>query len=128
MVESYMPRDDLRTYADMLRQSVRVSFPVRGIPPTALREVAEVLRQIAWECERLAHGMDIPEHRRMLDYQFTLEELRSRLKRIAKLHGIDIKEGRPTNAERGGHNGNSYETVSGGEITYPQQFVSRRHQ
>lgn len=111
MVE-YTPMEDDKLHSDLLSPSVRISFPVRGLPPTALHEISEALRAMAMHCEALAYGRDVPEHHRIFDYQIRLGQLRDSLKRIAKLHRIDIREGRPRNSETEERRRNSFGTVA----------------
>lgn len=125
--EKPMDDDDLtrQHLKGILPASVRLTFPVEDLPPTALHEVAKILRDLAWACEELAHQRDIPERHRMWDYSIRLEEARDRIKRNAKLNGIVVREGRPPTNGRAAQIENREGTVSGDEIRKPQQFVSR---
>lgn len=119
------PMDDSQLYSDLLSPSVRVSFPVKGLSPTALREIGEVVRKFAWACEELSYMRDIPEHHRMFDYQNRIETLRAELKRIAKLHQVEIREGRPRNSEVKEHRLNTIRTVADFDNPRTQHFVGR---
>lgn len=120
------PMEDSQLYSDLLSPSVRVSFPVKGLPPTALREIGEVMRQFAWACEELSYMRDIPEHHRMFDYQSRIERLRAELKRIAKLYQIEIREGRPRNSEVKEQRINTIRTVADLGDARAQHFARRR--
>lgn len=115
--------DDFLTDGEkqILPVSVRITFPVRDLPTTALKDMAELARKLMWVCEEMYRQRDRAERTKRMEFGFALEDLRNSVKRLARLHDVVISEGRPRATATAEHDKNRWATVSDCEGRYPQQ-------
>ena len=103
-------KDELSDF-DLLivgRKCVRITIPVNA--PDELRAVADLLRGYANQLDMYSRRVDMPKRLKIHAVKSDTTALNAKIKEHFRVLGINVRDGRPTDKERLGQNGNTAET------------------